>query len=138
MIAEQTTQSRYWRSPSLLEREIDLVARLETVDAGSDVDTELLYEPLAAGWDEAIADRVYEGVHAGLAAVAAPLPRGGLRVQISRLQLSPPLESNPAAESVALLGETVRAIVASAVESMWREVGRSEVVAADDGDAPRP
>lgn len=120
MVAEQTTHSRYWASPSLPAREIDLVARVETGrDAETDVDTELLYDPLPAAWDDAIARELFAGVHAGLAAVGAPLPAGGVRVRISELRISPPLAGDPSPTELRSVGETVRAIAAATVEALW-------------------
>lgn len=120
MIAEQSTRVRYGATPSRPEREIRLVARVETADdPDTDVATSLLYEPLPVEWDEAIARQLYDGVHAGIAAVAAPLPVGGLLVSIAELRVLPSLEGEPALGDVEAVGATVRMLVAAAVESLW-------------------
>ncbi len=120
MIAEQSTRVRYGATPSRPEREIRLVARVETADdPDTDVATSLLYEPLPVEWDEAIARQLYDGVHAGIAAVSAPLPVGGLLVSIAELRVLPSLEGEPALGDVEAVGATVRMLVAAAVESLW-------------------
>ncbi len=120
MIAEQSTRVRYGATPTRPEREIDLVARVETAaDPETDVVTTLLYEPFPAEWDEAIARQLYDGVHAGIAAVAAPLPVGGLRVSITELRVSPSLDGEPTLGEIEAVTATMRMLVTAAVESLW-------------------
>lgn len=120
MVAEQTTRSRFWPTPALPPREVDLRARIETPgDGEADVDTRLLYEPLPAAWDEAVARGLYDGVHAGLAAVGGPLPMGGIRVSITRLRIRPTLSPDPEPADIEAVARTVGAIAASTVEALW-------------------
>lgn len=125
MVAEQTTHSRYWSSAARPPREIDVSARIETPgEPGVDVDTVLAYQPLPEGWDEVIARHVYEAVHAALAAAARPLPDDGLRVLISDLRIAPAPGRDADPAEVTAVAETVRAIVAATVESLWAGLPR--------------
>lgn len=131
MVADQTAHNRYWASASQPAREIELVARIElATDGAADVDTELPYEALPAAWDEAIARQIYDGVHAGLAAIGGSLPREGVRISFSDLRVTPPLAGDPSPAGVRAIGETVRVIAASAVESLWS--GLRQAAAAEE------
>lgn len=125
MVAEQTTHSRYWPTAGLPAREIHLAARLETPgEAGVDVATELLLEPpLPPPWDGELHRQIYDGVHAGLAAVARALPSGGLRVVVTDLRIVPALEPDATSAEVGAVGRTVRALTASTVEALWVGLG---------------
>lgn len=143
-IAEQSTQSRFWSSSSLPDREIDLVARVEIGgdaaerEGGVDVDARLLYDPLPPAWDDLIAARIYDGIHAGLAAVAAPLPSAGLRVTISRLGILPEPPPTRSSAELEALGETVRGTIASTIESLWLGLRSSAAANAVQMETPPP
>ena len=127
MVAEQATRSRYRLSASTPEREIRLTARIEVPgEEGVDVETLLLYDPgLPPPVDDRIHRQLYDGVHAGLAAAGTSLAPDGIRVVITELRISPPLAADAGEEEVRSVGETIHALTAAAVSSLWAGLNRS-------------
>lgn len=92
-------------------------------------------DPLPPAWDDPIARQLYDGAHAGLAAVDAPLPEAGIRVIIAGLRVSPTLVDDPDPAVVRAVGETIRLTVVSTLETWWR--GLRWTSPADSTEAPR-
>jgi hypothetical protein len=121
MIAARTSNRLEYWSDEGSPREIRLEARVEVPgEPDVDVDIQLRFrrhEPPA--WDESIDQWLYDGVHAGLAAVEAPLPEHGIRVLITDLDFAPSLAAEPDRDALNSLGVIVQALAASTVKSLW-------------------
>jgi hypothetical protein len=78
--------------------------------------------PLAPQWEDALHQRLYLGVHGGLATVGAPLPEAGIGVHITRLRISPPLTTTGSSDDVRRLGDTLEALTAATVAALWSGV----------------
>lgn len=119
--AEQTSRNRYWQLAPLPPREIELTVRLEIPEeSGADVGITPSFDPpLPAAWEDTIQQRLYQGVHGGLANVGAPLPDGGVGVHITRLRLTPPLNTDSSADDVRRLGDMLEALTAATVAALW-------------------
>ncbi len=124
VIAEQTASTSYSRRFPLPPRQIEMTVRLEIPEEdGADVgiqpfftrDTPKRWE----GWDDLVHQRLYDGVHAGLALVDAPLPDGGIGLKITRLRVSPSLASDTDEGDVQRLTDTLETLVASTVAALW-------------------
>lgn len=124
IVAEQTSRNRYVQAPSHLEREIELTVRLEIPEAeGVDVGIDASFDlPVPPELGNALAQRLYQGVHGGVATVGAPLPEGGIGVHITRLHVTPPLGQESATEEVRRVGDILEALVASTVAALWAGV----------------
>src|SRR5687768_13462900 len=92
--AEQTSRSSYQRPVPMPPREIELTVLLEIPkEDGGDVGIYSKFaDSLPPAWDDALHQRLYQGVHGGLASVDAPFPVGGIGVHITHLRFFPPLE----------------------------------------------
>src|SRR5438270_9641332 len=96
MIAEQTTSSTF--SPHLGQNAatIEMTVRMEVpipeaYGPGPNVSIALVYEPkLPEELQDELHRGLYNGVHSGLARVGAPLPQGGVYVEIARLAVVQP------------------------------------------------
>ena len=129
-VAEQATHSRYWHSDSSPRREIRLTTRLEVPgEDGVDVETSLLFEPLASPWDEQIDQYLYDGVHAGLANAGMPLPAEGIRVLITELHILPGLAPDSTEDEMRSVGETVHGLTAATVSALWIGLSQPATVA---------
>ena len=121
MVAEQTSRNRYWQPVPLLPREIELTVRLEIPEeTGADVGIDPRFDPpFPPAWEDALHQRLYAGVHDGLASVGTPLPAEGIGVHITRLRVSPPLEPDSNPDDVRRLGDTLEALTAATVAALW-------------------
>ena len=133
--AEQTATNRYWLQGTVSDREIQLTVRLQIPEQdGADVGVSALFGPvLPEPWEEVLHQRLYAGVHGGLAAVDAPLPSGGIGVQIMHLIVVPPIEPGSDEDEVQRLGDTLEALAAGTVSSLWTGLIRLSAP-----DSPRP
>ncbi|MBI3967118.1 MAG: hypothetical protein HY329_15895 [Chloroflexi bacterium] len=117
MIAEQMTTSRFWAGGAVSPIRIDLALRLEipAQDPFVHVAVDLVYEPQTAGsLEERLQQHLYDGVHAGIAAIGFPVPDGGIGARISSFQIAPPPDSDlsqSAAEQLAALTDYRRSLV---------------------------
>jgi hypothetical protein len=120
-IAEQTSRNRYSRVAPLPPREIELTLRLEIPEeSGADVSTTPdLDLPLPTSWEETVHQRLYAGVHGGIARGGAPLPAGGIGVHITRLRVTPLFDGEDNPNERRRLGETLEALTASTVAALW-------------------
>src|SRR3954468_24409147 len=93
IVAEQTSRNRYQQPFPLPPREIELTVRLEMPEGtGANVGIDAAFDPLPPStWEDSLHERLYQGVHSGLAIVGAPLPAGGIAVHIIKIRISPPL-----------------------------------------------
>jgi hypothetical protein len=121
VVAEQTSRNRYWQPAPLPPREIEMTVRLEIPEeAGADVGVNPRFAPsLPPAWEDALHQRLYAGVHGGLATVGAALPAGGLGVSITRLHVSPPLNCDGSPDDIRRLGDTLEALTAATVAALW-------------------
>ncbi|MGH2615960.1 MAG: hypothetical protein ACRDJC_12020, partial [Thermomicrobiales bacterium] len=73
IVAEQTSHNRYQQPAPLPPREIELTVRLEIPEeTGADVGINPSFDtPLPSEWDDTLTQRLYQGVHGGLASVGA-------------------------------------------------------------------
>jgi len=119
--AEQASTNRYWQPPPLPPREIELTIRLQIPEGdGADVGIRPSFAlELPEPWEDMLHQRLYEGVHAGLASVGTPIPDGGIGVHITRLHLSPPVTSDTGAVEVRRIGDALAALAASTVAALW-------------------
>ncbi len=124
IVAEQTSRNRYQQRPPLPPREIELTVRLEMPEGtGADVGIDADFDPPPPStWEDSLQQRLYQGVHSGLASAGAPLPGGGIGVHIVQIRILPPLESVADADDVQRLGETLEALTAATVSALWTGV----------------
>lgn len=122
--AEQTSRSSYPRPAPLPPREIELTVRLEIPEEdGGDVGIYPSFaQSLPSAWDDPLHQRLYQGVHGGLAHVDAPFPEGGIGVHVTHLRFFPALESEPTANDVQRLGDALEALTAAAIASLWNGI----------------
>lgn len=121
MRAEQAATSRYWSAESALEREIRMTVRLQVPEEdGVGVGISAGFEPaLPPPWEDVLHQRLNVGVHGGLATVGTALPDGGVGVRITRLVVIPPIEAGSDADEIRRLGDTLEALAAATVASLW-------------------
>jgi hypothetical protein len=121
IVAEQTSQNRYFQRGSLPPREIELTVRLVIPEEeGTDVGiTAELVPDLPAQWEDRLYERLYSGVHNGLASVGSPLPAGGIEVEITRFRVSPQISSESDTEDILRVGDTLEALTAATVGGLW-------------------
>lgn len=126
IVAEQTSRNRYQQPAPLPPREIELTLRLEIPEEdGADVGINSSFDPpLPPEWDDPLQQRLYQGVHGGLASVEAPLPDGGIGVYITHLRIFPPLETGSSSDEIRRLGNTLESLTAATVAALWTGVIR--------------
>ncbi len=120
-VAEQTSRNRYhWPEP-VPSREIELTLRLEIPDDDrADVGIYSRFaDPLPPEWNDALHQRLCQGVHGGLASVEAPIPDGGIGVYVTHLRFRPPLGTRTSASDVQRLGDALEALTAATVAALW-------------------
>ena len=124
IVAEQTSRSRYPRTTPVSSRVIELTVRLEIPDDDqADVGIYSRFaEPLPPKWDDTLHQRLYHGVHSGLASVEAPFPDGGIGVYITHLRFHPRLETRTSANEVQRLGAILEALTAATVAALWNGI----------------
>src|SRR4051812_30914570 len=124
IVAEQTSRNRYQQPFPLPPREIELTVRIEMPEGtGADVGIDADFEPPPPStWEDSLQQRLYQGVHGGLANVGAPLPEGGIGVQLINIRILPPLENVAGADDVQRFGETLEALTAATVSALWTGV----------------
>lgn len=124
IVAEQTSRNRYWPPDPLPTREIELTVRLEIPEeSGAEVGITPSFEPpLPSRWEDTLQQRLFQGVHGGLAHVGMPLPEVGIGVRITQLRVSPPLQAESSFDDVSRLGDTLEALTASTVAALWAGV----------------
>jgi hypothetical protein len=121
IVAEQTSRNRYARPGSMPPREIEMTVRLAVPeDEGADVDIRAEFVPsLPERWEVGLFQRLYSGVHGGLANVGSPLPDGGIEVAITQVRVSPQLSAESDQDDVRRVGETLEALTAATVGALW-------------------
>lgn len=119
--AEQSSRNRYWQPSSLSPREIDMTIRVQIPEGDTaDVGIWPSFAPtFPEPWNNMLHQRLYDGVHAGLARVGEPLPAGGIGVHITQLRLSPPLAAGEGDDEARRVGEALEALAASTVAALW-------------------
>ena len=124
IVAEQTSRNVYIQSPAFAAREIELTVRLAIPEeSGADVGINPTFEAtLPPEWEDTLTQRLYQGVHGGLASVDAPLPEGGVSISITHLSLSPPVRGESTSGEVRQLGDVLEALTASTVAALWAGV----------------
>ena len=124
IVAEQTSRNLYRQDPQMAPREIELTIRLEIPEEiGADVGINPSFDAsLPSEWEDTLTQRIYQGVHGGLASVDAPLPEGGLSISITHLRLSPPVSGESTSGEVRRLGDALEALTASTVAALWAGV----------------
>jgi hypothetical protein len=120
IVAEQTSRNRYQQPAPMPPREIELTVRLEIPQMdGSNVGIYASFaNSLPPAWDDALHQRLYQGVHSGLATVEEPFPDGGIDVHITHLHFDPPLEVRTSANDVRRLGDALEALTAATVAAL--------------------
>jgi len=124
IVAEQSSRNRYQRPAPMPPQEIELTVRLEIPEEdGADVGIHSTFaHPLPPEWDDSLHQRLYQGVHSGLASVEAPFPDEGIGVKITHLRFLPPLEARPNANDVRSLGDALEALTAATVAALWNGI----------------
>jgi hypothetical protein len=90
---------------------------------GADVGIDADFDPAPPPtWEDTLQQRLYQGVHGGLANVGVPLPEGGIGVHILQVRILPPVESTTADDDMQRLGETLEALTAATVSALWTGV----------------
>jgi hypothetical protein len=122
MKAENVTTSQFRRTPDELV-EIRVAMRFELLnDEEGNVSTKLSYEPFlfADNWlaQDVLHQKLFNGIHSGLASVKRPLPARCLGFDISQLHVSPPLEEMNDAE-VERISNVLLEIVSGMVATLW-------------------
>jgi hypothetical protein len=121
IVAEQTSRNRYRRPAPLPPREIELTVRLEIPEeTGVDIGINPSFTPpLPPQWEDALQQRLFVGVHGGLASVGEPLPVGVIGVAITRLRVFPPLGADSDIDDIRRLGDVLEALTAATVAALW-------------------
>jgi hypothetical protein len=124
LVAEQTSRNRHQRLAPMPPREIELTIRLEIPEEdGANVGIHSPFvNALPSEWEDTLHQRLYQGVHSGLASVQAPFPAGGIDVQITHLLFLPPLETRPIANDVQRLGDALEALTSATVAALWNGI----------------
>jgi hypothetical protein len=132
IIAEQTNRNRYWRPAPRPPQDIELTVRLEIPEGtGADVGISPSFFPsLPRAWEDALLQRLYQGVHSGLATVEAPLPPEGISIEVAELTFSPPLDIEGAGDEIRQLGDTLEALAAGTVAALWSGVNSIGIASA--------
>lgn len=68
---------------------------------------------------DVVHQKLYDGVHAGIAAVSMPFPEGGFAIEILTLQLLPDPEAIMADDDMQRIAELLGAMVMGMVASLW-------------------
>lgn len=121
IVAEQTASTSYSRRFPLPPRQIDMTVRLEIPEEdGADVGIQPIFTlDIPKRWDDLVHQRLYDGVHAGLARVDAPLSDGRIGVSITWLLVSPSLAPDSDEDDVRQVADTLETLVASTVAALW-------------------
>ena len=121
IVAEQTSRNRYAQPGSMPPREIEMTIRLMVPeDEGADVGISAEFVPgVPEQWEDGLSQRLYRGVHGGLARVGSPLPAGGIEVRISKVRVFPQLSTDSDQDDVRRVGETLEALTAATVSALW-------------------
>ena len=84
--------------------------------------TWLRYEPkVPEHLQDELHRALYNGVHAGLAIISDPLPKGGIAVDITRLVVkTPQLETLKTDGGIGQVAASLHSLVAYAVASLWQ------------------
>jgi hypothetical protein len=124
IVAEQASRTRYIQAAPLPTREIEMIVRLliperDGADVGINAD---FSQGIPEQWQDALLQRLYRGVHAGLAHAGAPLPPGGIEAQITHVRVSSPLSPESDEEDVRRLGKTLENPTAATIAGLWQSV----------------
>jgi hypothetical protein len=88
-------------------------------EEGADVGITAEFVPdVPTQWEDRLYERLYRGVHSGLAGVSSRLPARGIEVEITRVRVSPQLEIESDSEDVRHLGDTLEALTAATVSGL--------------------
>ena len=122
IVVERSSRTLCERPAPMPPREIEFTVRLEIPDDdGADVGIYSRFaDPLPPEWNDALHQRLYQGVHGGLASVEAPLPAGGIGVYVTHLRFHPPLGTRTSASDVQRLGDALEALTAATVAALWK------------------
>jgi hypothetical protein len=126
MIAEQSSRTVFLLDADKPAAEIEITVRMEIPQsspvAGGDVSTWLRYEPeVPEQLQDELHRALYNGVHAGLATIDAPLPQGGIAVEVSRLVVkTPELDTLSAASAIGQVAGNLHTLVTYTVASLWQ------------------
>lgn len=122
MKAEQKSFSKFWVSNKQIVVEVQMTIQFElATEEDPDVGTFLSYEPkFPQGWNaqDELQQKLFIGVHAGLAVVDLPLPKTCLNFEISQLSVSPSLQEM-AEEDIQRIGNLLLEMVRWAVAALW-------------------
>jgi hypothetical protein len=124
IVAEQTSRNRYHRPAPLPPREIELTVRLDIPEGtGANVGiVSSLDPPLPSRWADTLHQRLYLGVHGGLASAGAPLPEDGIGIRIAEPRLLPDLDAESDPVDVQRLGDLLEALTEATVTGLWAGV----------------
>lgn len=119
--AEQTSRNRYWRPAPLPPRDVELTVRMQIPDDDdTDVGIHLDFSPpVPEQWGGVLDQRLFDGVHRGLASVDQPLPPGGISIQITTLRITPTLELDGDLAEVHRIGDMLEALTSATVAALW-------------------
>ncbi|MEP7287696.1 MAG: hypothetical protein ABI947_18235 [Chloroflexota bacterium] len=123
MFAEQSIAFSCWNREKSKTVEIQLTVRVEnSAEQFVAVSTELLFEPqLPEAFQDRLHQRLYDGVHGGIAIAIPhlPLPSTGITVKVLQLRLSPPLDSFVLDDEIDSLGNILETQMMGIVAGLW-------------------
>ncbi|MGN6565874.1 MAG: hypothetical protein ACTHMA_16060 [Thermomicrobiales bacterium] len=121
MMAEQTTSVSLWAADQVPALTLRLATRLKIPgEPGVDVTIRLAGEPDASSrLDDTLWQALCRGAHRGIASVAAPLPAGGIAIEITDLHLGPALDATASGEVLQCISDTLEGMMAHIVAGSW-------------------
>ncbi len=123
LFADQSVAFSCWNTEKSKTVELQLTVRVETTaDPFTDVMIALLFEPqFPEAFQDRLHQRLYDGVHGGLAVAIpdSPLPATGITVKVLQLRLSPPLDSFALNGELDSLGDLLQSQMMGIVAGLW-------------------
>lgn len=119
--ADCTVSARFPTVGQRSDVEISVAVRLEIPgEPGVDVAIALDYEPkFPLATQDVLHQRLYDGVHGGLAAVERPLPPGGVTAVVTAVRLTPPPDGGGSVADLAHTGRLLQVLTAQAVSTLF-------------------
>ncbi|HEX5503677.1 MAG TPA: hypothetical protein VFW96_13725 [Thermomicrobiales bacterium] len=121
MMAEHAAAVSLWAADQAPALALRLATRLTIPgEPGVDVAIQLVCETEdPGGLDDTLWQALCRGVHRGIASVEAPLPTGGLAVEITELHLRPAPDATTSGDVLKRIGDTLEGLMAHIMAGLW-------------------
>jgi len=121
LAADCTVSARFPAPGRAPDAEISLSLRLEIPgEPGVDVTIGLDYAPrLPLATQDPLHQRLYDGVHGGLAVVERPLPPGGVTVIVTGVRLTPTPDGSGSVADLAHTGKLLQLLTTQATATLF-------------------